>query len=167
MVSQGAPNAPAADVQVTQHPPIVPTGQTAEEIAEVAPRPGVSLPARGANLAAASAGGGPAGAAAAAGSERVPTSRGHAWRDPWWKPAVGIPLYLLAGALVIGGLAAGITSAAFQGLEVALLGTLAADAWGIRQKTPLLRSSSKRTAALGWALTLLVAIALALLIPAA
>jgi hypothetical protein len=90
-----------------------------------------------------------------------------AGRQPWWKPAIGIPLYVLAGALVVGGLAAGISSAVGQGLEVALLAMLAADAWGVRQKTPLLLSSNKRRAALGWALTLLVALALALLIPAA
>ncbi|HEU0169359.1 MAG TPA: hypothetical protein VFS62_16390 [Chloroflexota bacterium] len=88
------------------------------------------------------------------------------WRDPWWKPAIGIPVCALAGALIIGGLAAGAASAVFQGLEVALLGMLVADAWGLRQKTPLLRSSRRRRAALGWALTLLVAVVVALLIPA-
>ena len=99
--------------------------------------------------------------------DSAPQTRNRASREPRWKPAIGIPLYVLAGALVGGGLAAGITSAVVQGLELALLGMLAADAWGMRQKTPLLRSGDKRRAALGWALTLLVAVALALLIPAA
>ncbi len=38
------------------------------------------------------------------------------WNQPWWKPALGIPLYLLAGALMLGGLLEGISVAVIQGL---------------------------------------------------
>jgi hypothetical protein len=84
---------------------------------------------------------------------------------PWWRRAIGLPFYVLAAALVIGGLVAGIAGAVLQGLEVGVIGLLAADVRGLRRHTPLLRAESKRRAAIGWALVLASALALAVLIP--
>jgi len=67
--------------------------------------------------------------------------------------------------LVFGGVAAGLPSAVFQGLEVTVLGLLAADAWGLRQRTPLLCSGRKRSAVLGWVLAIAAGMALAVLLP--
>ncbi|MBV9119909.1 MAG: hypothetical protein JOZ39_04315 [Chloroflexi bacterium] len=90
-----------------------------------------------------------------------------AWRQPWWKPAVGLPLYALGGALLLGGLMGGIDSAILQGLMVLGIGLLVADAWGCRQQVPLLRSASKRRAALGWAVVAALAVTILMLLPAA
>ena len=87
------------------------------------------------------------------------------WNEPWWKPALGIPLYVLAGGLVLGGLLEGLLVTVFQGLELLGLGLLAADAWGVRQRIPVLNSGDKAVAAGGWVIVLLIAVGLALAIP--
>lgn len=66
---------------------------------------------------------------------------------------------------MLAGLSAGLAITAFQGLELLALALLAADAWGIRQRVPVLNSADRAVAAGGWALLLLGAIALALALP--
>jgi hypothetical protein len=45
------------------------------------------------------------------------------------------------------------------------LALIAADAWGVRQRIPVLRSPDRAVAAGGWALLILAAAALALALP--
>lgn len=78
---------------------------------------------------------------------------------------MGVPLYVVAGLLLIAGLFEGPLVVAFQGVELLALGLLAADAWGIRQRVPLLNSEDKAQAAGGWVLLVGVSLALALLLP--
>ena len=87
------------------------------------------------------------------------------WNQPWWKPALGIPLYLLAGALMLGGLLEGISVAVIQGLELLSLALVADDAGGVRRRIPVLNSPDKALAAGGWVVLLLAAGGLAVALP--
>jgi hypothetical protein len=87
------------------------------------------------------------------------------WRDPWWKPAIGIPLYALAASLFIGALLTGTGSVVLQSLELLALALIAADARGCRRHVPVLSSNDKAVAAGGWAILLLALLALAIALP--
>lgn len=67
--------------------------------------------------------------------------------------------------LLIAGLVGGALVAAFQGLELLGLALIAADAWGARQRIPVLSSADKAVAAGGWTLLILAATGLALALP--
>jgi hypothetical protein len=67
---------------------------------------------------------------------------------------------------MLAGLSAGVQITIVQGLELLALALLAADAWGMREKAPILGSTDRAVAAGGWALLLLAAISLALALPA-
>jgi len=88
------------------------------------------------------------------------------WNEPWWKPAIGIPLYALAAGLLLGGLVGGSQASLLHALELLAIGLLAADARGWRQRIPVLNSTDRAVAAGGWAILLLAAVALAVLLPA-
>ena len=88
------------------------------------------------------------------------------WPGRWWKQTPGVAAYALAGLLLLAGLSAGILSTTVQGLELLLLALLAADAWGLRRRTPLLGSTRKPRAVVGWVLLVLAAVTLALSLPA-
>ena len=68
-------------------------------------------------------------------------------------------------ALLLGGLLEGLLVTVFQGLELLALALIAADAWCVRQRIPVLNSSDKAVAAGGWVILLLIAIGLAVAIP--
>jgi hypothetical protein len=67
--------------------------------------------------------------------------------------------------LILAGLAGEALVTSIQGLELAGLALIAADAWGLRQRIPVLRSPDRALAAGGWALLILAAAALALALP--
>jgi hypothetical protein len=71
----------------------------------------------------------------------------------------------VASLLILAGLADGQAVTSFQGLELLGLAILAADAWGVRQRTPVLNSKDKAVAAGGWSLLILAAVGLALALP--
>src|SRR5205814_10114530 len=87
------------------------------------------------------------------------------WNKPWWNPAIGLPLYVFAGLLLVAGLFEGTLTTCFRALELLGLGLLAADAWCVRQHIPVLSSPDKAVAAGGWVLLVLAAIGLALTLP--
>lgn len=87
------------------------------------------------------------------------------WRDPWWKPTLGIPLYALSLGLFIGGLLAGAESVLLQSLELTIIAVIAADVRDCRRYIPVLNSDDRAVAAGGWAILLLFAAALAVALP--
>ena len=72
---------------------------------------------------------------------------------------------MLAALLILAGLADGQAVTSFQGLELLGLALLAADAWCVRQRTPVLNSKDKAVAAGGWAVLIVAALSLALALP--
>ena len=107
-----------------------------------------------------------AAAPARSGPGRATTRLRTARPRPRWRAAISLSLYVLGAALILGGLSAGLLSSVFQGLELAIIGMLVADAWQLRQRTPLLRSANRRRAGLGWLIVVGLAVVVALLLPA-